>query len=98
MSLKLISAAAAIAGTGLWLWWAEPLAEGNDRWKLVAAQSSVPYGQVVATGEHDAWAVGWDIVGIVGRLPFSDGPHRPTVFHWDGDRWTKSDFPVRRGD
>ncbi len=90
--------AAVAAAAGLWLWWTHPLDDGNDRWKLVAAQSSVTYGQVIATGEHDAWAVGWDILGIGAWLPMADGPHRPTVFHWDGDRWTKSDFPVERGD
>ncbi|WP_433346895.1 hypothetical protein ACQP25_28520 [Microtetraspora malaysiensis] len=86
------------AAAGLWFWWTAPWDDGNDRWKLVAAQSSVTYGQVIATGEHDAWAVGWDILGIGAWLPMADGPHRPTVFHWDGDRWTKSDFPVKRGD
>ncbi|WP_143022436.1 hypothetical protein [Nonomuraea maritima] len=83
---------------GLWLWWAAPWADGNDRWKLAARQSSVTYGKVIATGERDAWAFGWDILGIAAWLPVADGPHRPTVFHWDGDRWTKSDFPVQHGD
>ncbi|GII54275.1 hypothetical protein Pth03_26640 [Planotetraspora thailandica] len=89
--------AAAAAAAGLWLWWAAPRDDGNDRWKLVAAQSSVTYGQVIATGEHNAWAFGWDILGIGAWLPMADGPHHPTAFHWDGDRWTKSDFPVKRG-
>ncbi|WP_248966362.1 hypothetical protein [Sphaerisporangium perillae] len=89
--------AAAAAAAGLWLRWTAPWDDGNDRWKLVAAQSSVTYGQVIASGEHDAWAFGWDILGIGAWLPMADGPHRPTVFHWDGDRWTKSDFPVKRG-
>ncbi|PZG23336.1 hypothetical protein C1J01_01515 [Nonomuraea aridisoli] len=83
---------------GLWLWWAAPWADGNDRWKLVADQPSVTYGQVIATGEHDAWAFGWKILGIAAWVPVADGPHRPTAFHWDGDRWKKSDFPVERGD
>ncbi len=90
--------AAVAAAAGLWLWWTAPWDNGNDRWKLVAAQSSVTYGQVLATGEHDAWAVGWDILGIGAWLPMADGPHRPTAFHWDGARWTQSDVPVRRGD
>jgi hypothetical protein len=91
-------AAAAAAVAGLWLWWAAPWADGNDRWKLVADKSSVTYGQVIATGEHDAWAFGWNILGITAWLPMADGPHRPTAFHWDGNRWTKNDFPVKLGD
>ncbi|MFC7641759.1 hypothetical protein ACFQX6_12775 [Streptosporangium lutulentum] len=89
--------AAVAAAAGLWLWWTAPWDNGNDRWKLVAAQSSVTYGQVIATGEHDAWAFGWDILGIGAWLPMVDGPHRPTAFHWDGDRWTKSDFLGKLG-
>ncbi|GAA3251942.1 hypothetical protein [Nonomuraea helvata] len=87
----------AATAAGLWLSWTAPWDDGNDRWKLVAAQSSVTYGQVIATGGHDAWAFGWDIVGIGAWLPMADGPHRPTVFHWDGDHWTRSDFPIERG-
>lgn len=106
MSLKLVAtglwlwwaAGAVVTVAGLWLWWAAPWEDGNDRWKLVADQSSVTYGKVIATGERDAWAFGWDILGIAAWLPMADGPHRPTAFHWDGDRWTKSDFPVERGD
>ncbi|WP_433511784.1 hypothetical protein ACQP2T_49695 [Nonomuraea sp. CA-143628] len=90
-------AAAVAAAVGLWLWWTAPWDHGNDRWKLVADESSVTYGQVIATGEHDAWAFGWDILGVGAWLPMADGPHRPTAFHWDGDRWTKSDFPVELG-
>ncbi|SEH00385.1 hypothetical protein SAMN05444920_116120 [Nonomuraea solani] len=86
------------AAVGLWLLWTAPWAGGNDRWKLVADQSSVTYGKVIATGEHDAWAFGWDILGIGAWLPMADGPHRPTAFRWDGDRWTKSDLPVKLGD
>jgi hypothetical protein len=100
MFLKLAATAAAAtaaAAAGLWLWWAAPWEDGNDRWKLMADQSSVTYGQIIATGEHDAWAFGWDILGIGSWLPMADGPHRPTAFHWDGDRWTKSDFPVKLG-
>ncbi|MFI6326301.1 hypothetical protein ACIBG8_52895 [Nonomuraea sp. NPDC050556] len=74
-----------------------PWASGNDRWKLVAGESSVTYGQVVVTGERDAWAFGWDVVGIGAWIPMADGPHRPTAFHWNGERWTKSAFPVERG-
>ncbi|MGR6917945.1 hypothetical protein ACU635_27200 [[Actinomadura] parvosata] len=92
------AAGAVVIAAGLWPWWAAPWQDGNDRWKLVAGQPSVTYGQVVATGERDAWAFGWDVLGIAAWLPVVDGPHRPTAFHWDGDRWTKSDFPIEQGD
>jgi hypothetical protein len=95
MFLKLTAAAAAATAAGLWLWLAAPWDDGNDRWKLVADQSSVTYGQVIATGEHDAWAFGWDILGIGAWLPVVDGPHRPTAFHWNGDRWTKTGLPAK---
>ncbi|MFI7617305.1 hypothetical protein ACIBP6_39390 [Nonomuraea terrae] len=90
------AAAAAAATAGLRLWRAVRPA-GNDRWKLVARQPSVTYGKVIATGENDAWAFGWDILGIAAWLPVVDGPHRITAFHWDGERWEKSDFPVGVG-
>ncbi|WP_043625870.1 hypothetical protein [Nonomuraea candida] len=89
---------AAVTVAGLWLWRSAPWADGNDRWKLMTKQPSVAYGQVVATGERDAWAFGWRILGVAAWLPMADGPHRPMAFHWDGDRWTRSDFPVERGD
>ncbi|MFB4275141.1 hypothetical protein ACBJ59_07560 [Nonomuraea sp. MTCD27] len=91
-------AAVGVAVVGLWIWLTAPWDDGNDRWKLVAGQSSVTYGQVIATGEHEAWAFGWDILGIAAWIPVADGPHRPTAFHWDGNRWTRSDFPVKLGD
>lgn len=96
MFLKLTAAATA-AVTALWFAWTAPSADGNDRWKLVADESSVTYGQVIATGERDAWAFGWDVVGIGAWIPMADGPHRPTAFHWNGERWAKSDFPVESG-
>ncbi|GAA0925317.1 hypothetical protein GCM10009560_26710 [Nonomuraea longicatena] len=89
--------AAATAGAVLWFWVAAPWADGNDRWHLVADQSSVTYGQVVATGENEAWAFGWKILGIGAWIPMADGPHRPTVFHWNDGRWRKTDFPVEVG-
>ncbi|MEO3808334.1 hypothetical protein ABGB17_04960 [Sphaerisporangium sp. B11E5] len=90
--------AAVAAAAGLWLWWATLRDAGNDRWKLVADHSSVAYGRVIATGRHDAWAFGWDILGLGAWLPVVDGPHRPTAFHWDGDHWKKNNFPIKRGD
>ncbi|WP_344877569.1 hypothetical protein [Nonomuraea antimicrobica] len=88
----------AVAGLWLWLLRAAPWVGGNDRWELVAALRSVAYGEVVATGEREAWAFGWDILGIAAWVPVADGPHRPTAFRWDGGRWRKSDFPVELGD
>ncbi|MEV0620741.1 hypothetical protein AB0I81_45970 [Nonomuraea sp. NPDC050404] len=63
----------------------------------MADESSVTYGEVVATGEREAWAFGWDRVGLTAWIPMADGPRRPTAFHWDGNRWAKSDFPVKDG-
>ncbi len=91
-----VGVAAAVAG--LWLWRAAPWAQGNDRWKLAARLPSLTYGQVIATGERDAWAFGWEVLGLAARLPMADGPHRPTAFHWDGDRWTRIELPVGRGE
>jgi hypothetical protein len=97
MLLKKSVAVVAAAVAVLWVWQSAPWADGNDRWELVADQSSVTYGHVVATGQRDAWAFGWKILGIGAWLPMADGPHRPTVFRWDGGRWQKSDFPVKEG-
>ncbi|GAA2212618.1 hypothetical protein GCM10009850_080800 [Nonomuraea monospora] len=72
--------------------------DGNDRWELVARRPSVTYGRVIATGERDAWAFGWKVLGIAAWVPVADGPHRPMAFRWDGGSWKKSDLPVERGD
>lgn len=93
-----LAAVATSAVSGLWLWSAAPWDKGNDQWRLVADQPSVTYGKVIATTEWDAWAFGWDVLGLGAWVPMADGPHRPTAFRWNGDSWKKNDFPVERGD
>ncbi|MBA8956407.1 hypothetical protein ACFQU9_10795 [Actinomadura namibiensis] len=98
MFLKLTAvAAAALTATGLGLWGAAPWADGNVHWRLTLDQGSVAHGKVIATGEREAWAFGWKVLGLGAWVPMVDGPHRPTAFRWDGTRWRRSDLPVERG-
>ncbi|RBQ14974.1 hypothetical protein DP939_37955 [Spongiactinospora rosea] len=69
----------------------------DGRWEPAARQRSLAFGKVIATGEHDAWAFGWKIVGISAWIPMADGPQRPTAFRWDGDRWRSGALPVEHG-
>lgn len=73
---------------------------GRRQWPLEAGLRpvSVVHGEVVATGERDAGAFGWEVVGVGAWLPMADGPHRPTAIHWDGDNWKERDLPIERGD
>ncbi|ROO90752.1 hypothetical protein EDD29_8490 [Actinocorallia herbida] len=98
MLLKRVGVVVVAFGAVVWVGAEAPWDDGNDRWKLVADEGSVVFGEVVATGEREAWAFGWEKVGIKAWMPMADGPNRPTAFHWDGKDWAEQELPVERGE